>query len=71
MSTRSGPEYLIYPMGRETVLAPVTWRRDEWPIWGNISAEMTGWPMPPVNKNIRGSGYVGVPHVLNVKVLVK
>src|SRR6186713_1770557 len=37
LSTRSGPEYITYPMGRETVLSAVTWRKGEWPIWTNIS----------------------------------
>ena len=56
LSTRSGPEYITYPMGRETVLSAVTWKKGEWPIWTNISGTISGWPMPPINKDIPGSG---------------
>ncbi|TFK40481.1 arabinofuranosidase [Crucibulum laeve] len=56
LSTRSGPSYLNYPMGRETVLAPVTWKAGEWPVWTQISGKMSGWPMPQQNRNIRGIG---------------
>ena len=31
LATRSGPEWEVYPMGRETVLAPVEWGEDRWP----------------------------------------
>lgn len=56
LSTRSGPEYKNYPMGRETVLSPVTWREGEWPTASPIRGEMTGWSMPPATRNIRGVG---------------
>lgn len=32
LATRSGPAWRVYPMGRETVLLPVTWEEGEWPI---------------------------------------
>ncbi|GAB1735523.1 hypothetical protein NU219Hw_g4102t1 [Hortaea werneckii] len=47
LSTRSGPEYEVFPMGRESVLAPVTWPEGGWPIWSNITGKMEGWPLPP------------------------
>ncbi|CZR55904.1 related to xylosidase : arabinofuranosidase [Phialocephala subalpina] len=31
LATRSGPEYVNYPMGRETVLFPATWNAGDWP----------------------------------------
>ncbi|KAJ4190340.1 hypothetical protein NW755_005481 [Fusarium falciforme] len=31
LATRSGPEYVNYPMGRETVLFPVSWAENDWP----------------------------------------
>ncbi|KAL2176196.1 glycoside hydrolase family 43 protein [Thermothelomyces heterothallicus CBS 202.75] len=56
LSTRSGPEYLHYPMGRETVMTAVSWPKDEWPTFTPISGRMSGWPMPPSQKDIRGVG---------------
>jgi beta-xylosidase len=53
LSTRSGPQYINYPMGRETVMTPVTWKEGEWPYMDPIRGKMTGWPMA-VNKNISG-----------------
>ncbi|KAI1265374.1 glycoside hydrolase family 43 protein [Xylariaceae sp. FL1019] len=44
LSTRSGPEYLHYPMGRETVMVPVTWETGEFPIWDPVRGKMSGWP---------------------------
>lgn len=56
LSTRSGPEYTVYPMGRETVLAPVTWYEDGWPVWTNISGTVSGWPLPARELVTRGEG---------------
>lgn len=56
LSTRSGPEYQVYPMGRETVLAPVTWEEGGWPVWTNVSGVMSGWPLPPRNFVEEGEG---------------
>ncbi|KAI1076714.1 glycoside hydrolase family 43 protein [Whalleya microplaca] len=56
LSTRSGPEYLYYPMGRETVMVPVTWRIDEFPIWSPLNGEMSGWPLPFNTLAIDGPG---------------
>ncbi|CAJ2505183.1 Uu.00g125770.m01.CDS01 [Anthostomella pinea] len=56
LSTRSGPEYLYYPMGRETVMVPVTWETDEFPIWSKVRSEMSGWVMPPQDIDIGGRG---------------
>ncbi|SPQ26976.1 655ff5b2-9586-4fd7-b546-5ec898439ef9 [Thermothielavioides terrestris] len=56
LSTRSGPEYLNYPMGRETVMTAVSWPEGDWPTFTPISGEMSVWPMPPEQKDIRGVG---------------
>ncbi|KAI7236672.1 glycoside hydrolase family 43 protein [Hortaea werneckii] len=56
LSTRSGPEYEVFPMGRESVLAPVTWPEGGWPIWSNITGKMEGWPLPPSEPITKGEG---------------
>ncbi|KAL5362574.1 glycosyl hydrolase [Aspergillus floccosus] len=47
LSTRSGPDFKNYPMGRETVLTPVTWDSGEWPIFQAVSGTESGWGQPP------------------------
>ncbi|KAF4808214.1 Non-reducing end alpha-L-arabinofuranosidase BoGH43A [Colletotrichum siamense] len=56
LSTRSGPEWSIYPMGRETVLFPVTWEQGEWPILEPVRGKMLGWQLPPSSRDIPGYG---------------
>ncbi|KAI0132566.1 glycoside hydrolase family 43 protein [Xylariales sp. AK1849] len=56
LATRSGPEFEIYPMGRETVLFPVTWDEGQWPILQPVSGQMTGWPLPPTDRDVPGDG---------------
>ncbi|EAU31779.1 predicted protein [Aspergillus terreus NIH2624] len=57
LATRSGPAWRVYPMGRETVLFPVTWKEGEWPILEPVRGEMSGWKLPqPRNKKIPGDG---------------
>ncbi|KAL2195142.1 glycoside hydrolase family 43 protein [Corynascus similis CBS 632.67] len=56
LATRSGPEYKIYPMGRETVLFPVTWNEGDWPILQPVRGEMSGWPLPPQTRDVPGDG---------------
>ncbi|KFY50052.1 hypothetical protein V496_09624 [Pseudogymnoascus sp. VKM F-4515 (FW-2607)] len=66
LATRSGPEWLNYPMGRETVLFPVTWEAGEWPILAPIQGNMEGWPLPRRTREVRGSGpFVGDPDVVD------
>lgn len=55
LSTRSGPEYITYPMGRETVLTPVSWPQGSFPIFNPVRGIESG-PLPPVNTNISGKG---------------
>ncbi|KAF2842605.1 glycoside hydrolase family 43 protein [Patellaria atrata CBS 101060] len=66
LSTRSGPEYVTYPMGRETVMTPVTWDEGKWPVFSRVQGEMSGWEMPDENLNLDGHGpWVGEPDVID------
>ncbi|KAG9567341.1 glycoside hydrolase family 43 protein, partial [Aureobasidium melanogenum] len=56
LSTRCGPEYETWPMGRETVLYPATWEKGQWPVLGGPIRGKMEAPLPSVNKNIRGTG---------------
>ncbi|KAH6690769.1 beta-xylosidase [Leptodontidium sp. MPI-SDFR-AT-0119] len=42
LSVRQGPDG-SYPMGRETVMTPVTWKRGEWPVFSPLTGVMNGW----------------------------
>ncbi|KAH7378678.1 glycosyl hydrolase [Pyrenochaeta sp. MPI-SDFR-AT-0127] len=65
LATRSGPAWEVYPMGRETVLVPVTWEKGAWPVLDPARGRMTG-PLPPTNKKVKGSGpFVDDPDVLD------
>ncbi|KAK7229807.1 hypothetical protein V2G26_001977 [Clonostachys chloroleuca] len=56
LATRSGPAWEIYPMGRETVLSPMTWDEGGWPIIDPIQGTMSG-PLPPKNTDLPGDGF--------------
>lgn len=56
LATRSGPAYKSYPMGRETVLFPVTWNTGDWPILQPVRGKMNGWQLPAPNRNLPGDG---------------
>jgi beta-xylosidase len=56
LATRSGPEWEVYPMGRETVLYPVTWNKGEWPVLQPVRGSMSGWPLPRANRDLPGDG---------------
>ncbi|KAK2764247.1 hypothetical protein FQN54_008939 [Arachnomyces sp. PD_36] len=66
LSTRCGTTFHDYPMGRETVLFPVTWEEGEWPILGEVHGNMNG-PLPLPNRNIeRGEGiFIDEPDVVD------
>ncbi|KAL3417234.1 xylosidase arabinofuranosidase [Phlyctema vagabunda] len=55
LATRSGPEWTNYPMGRETVLYPVTWETGEWPVLQPVRGRMGG-NLPAPDRNITGVG---------------
>ncbi|KAI0149481.1 glycoside hydrolase family 43 protein [Xylariaceae sp. FL1272] len=56
LATRSGPDWEIYPMGREAVLYPVTWDEGEWPILEPVRGVMNGWALPPRSRDLPGEG---------------
>ena len=47
LSTRSGPDFLNYPMGRETIMTPVTWKEGDWPVFQNVTGIESGWQLGP------------------------
>jgi beta-xylosidase len=56
LATRVGPNGTYYPMGRETVLYPVTWNKGEWPILQPVRGKMSGWKLPAPTRDIPGTG---------------
>lgn len=54
LSTRSGPEYVYYPMGRETVLTPAQWKAGEFPTFTPVRGVEAG-PLPAPNKDVGGT----------------
>lgn len=66
LSTRSGPAWRNYPMGRETVLFPATWAEGQWPVLQPVRGRMSGWPLPPPTREIAGDGsFLGDPDVVD------
>lgn len=66
LSQRSGPDGVTCPMGRETVLYPVTWKHGSWPVTSRVQGIMSGWPLPPRTRAIRGNGaFVSDPDSLD------
>jgi beta-xylosidase len=55
LSVRQGPDG-SYPMGRETVLTPVTWEEGEWPIFTQVSGHMNGWHLGSKAEVQQGEG---------------
>lgn len=49
------PTSAYHPMGRETVLTPVTWDKGEWPIFNTVEGIMDGWGRPSMS-DIKGNG---------------
>ncbi|KAH8196961.1 hypothetical protein TruAng_008888 [Truncatella angustata] len=56
LATRSGPEWAVYPMGRESVLYPVTWDENEWPTFQPVRGVMSGWELPTAELSPPGEG---------------
>ena len=57
LSVRQGPDG-SYPMGRETSLTPVTWNKNEWPIFTPISGNMNSWNLATLPTVSHGEGSV-------------
>ncbi|KAH7349177.1 glycosyl hydrolase [Pyrenochaeta sp. MPI-SDFR-AT-0127] len=55
LSWRSGPEANNYPMGRETVMTPVTWKNGCWPVISPVRGIQSGWYLPS-SRNLPGDG---------------
>lgn len=55
LSVRQGPDG-SYPMGRETVLTPVTWGDGQWPVFTNVSGTMDGWHLEEKEEVDGGEG---------------
>lgn len=57
LSTRGGPSFKFYPMGRETVLTNATWVEGEWPLIHNpVRGVMDGWPLTEMSQTLPGGG---------------
>ncbi|RHZ53915.1 uncharacterized protein CDV56_104868 [Aspergillus thermomutatus] len=58
LATRSGPQWTVYPMGRELVLFPVRWEEGDWPVVDQVRGRMDGWDLPSAGscKGIPGDG---------------
>ncbi|KAK0388975.1 hypothetical protein NLU13_2552 [Sarocladium strictum] len=54
LATRSGPEWDIYPMGREAVMFPVTWEEGAWPVCEPVRGRMSGWHLRPPSRDVPG-----------------
>ncbi|BCS23578.1 uncharacterized protein APUU_40022A [Aspergillus puulaauensis] len=39
------------PMGRETVLYPVTWKQGQWPVISQVKGRISSWPLPQNSSN--------------------
>ena len=60
-----GPDYVVYPMGRETVMTTVTWEEGEWPVFEPIRGRMSG-PLPPPDPTFgKPSPYPPPPQTVN------
>ncbi|KAL9942319.1 hypothetical protein ACHAPS_002220 [Verticillium nonalfalfae] len=51
-----GPYFGNLPMGRETVLTPVTWQDGEFPVFTPVTGNVSGWPLPPESIPAQGEG---------------
>ena len=60
LGTRSGAEWRVYPMGRETVLTAVEWGEDGWPVARAVRGVMEG-DLPNTGEDgLNGKGEGGV-----------
>lgn len=65
LAWRSGPEAITYPMGRETVMTPVTWNEGEFPVFSPLRGVQSGWSLPE-SRDIPGDGpFVAEPDVVD------
>ncbi|KAF3061226.1 Non-reducing end alpha-L-arabinofuranosidase BoGH43A [Daldinia childiae] len=50
------PYFANFPLGRETVLTPVTWEEGGWPVFTPVSGEVSAWPLPAEEIPEQGEG---------------
>lgn len=55
LAIREDSTHLYHPMGRETVLTPVTWGEGEWPVVSIVEGVMDGW-WRPSSTDVNGDG---------------
>ncbi|KAL4787123.1 glycosyl hydrolase [Aspergillus varians] len=46
LSMRLNTALRAAPMGRETVLYPVTWEKGQWPVLSQVKGRISSWPFP-------------------------
>ncbi|KAF4982483.1 hypothetical protein FZEAL_1908 [Fusarium zealandicum] len=51
-----GPYFGNLPMGRESVLTPVTWDKNEFPVFTPVEGFMSGWELPAESYVEEGEG---------------
>ncbi|KAI5783239.1 beta-xylosidase [Peziza echinospora] len=56
LAVRTGPEFLNYPIGRETILTPVTWEEGSWPVFQPVTGTMSGWAFSAISSIEEGEG---------------
>ncbi|KAK0118557.1 hypothetical protein ONS96_011650 [Cadophora gregata f. sp. sojae] len=56
LSVRQAKEDGSYPMGRETVMTPVTWKEGKWPIFEPVTGKMEGWELDEEDVSEEGEG---------------
>ncbi|KAH7184160.1 glycosyl hydrolase [Fusarium oxysporum] len=57
LSTRSGPEYRHYPMGRETILFSVVWAENDWPRLTSVKGRLSAPAFLPQRLDMPGTGH--------------
>ncbi|KAI9793413.1 MAG: hypothetical protein M1816_000305 [Peltula sp. TS41687] len=65
LAWRSGPQALVYPMGRETVLSPVTWNEGEWPVFSPVRGVYSGWSTPLSEDDISDGTSIYSPDIID------
>jgi beta-xylosidase len=61
LSTRGGPAFKIYPMGRETILTNATCEDGTWPVIHNpVRGVMNGRPLPKKDQSLPEGGSVSL-----------
>lgn len=54
------------PMGRETVLYPITWTSEGWPVASQVQGFMSGWSLSvPITKPIPDSAPITAPDIVD------